>query len=71
MFLIASLWLLSSQKEVFMSKLEEFINELERAEKLTRDNKVNNEENEGNADIGGLGLKELIEEEERSKVKLA
>ena len=57
-----------------MNKLEEFINELERAEKFAKENKrnaTNIEENEDNADIRGLGLKEMIEEEEKGKVKLA
>lgn len=74
MFLVASLWLLSSQKRAFMSKLDEFINDLERAEKLARDDKENtgnDEENGRDADIGDLELKELVEEEEKSKVKLA
>lgn len=74
MFLIASLWLLSSQKKVFMNKLDEFIDELERVEKFANENKrnaTNTKKNEDSAGTGGLGLKEMIEEEEKGKVKLA
>lgn len=74
MFLLASLWLLSSQKKVFMNKLDEFIDELERVEKFAKENKrnaTNIEENEDSAGTRGLGLKEMIEEGEKGKVKLA
>ena len=73
-FLVASLWLLNSQKRAFMSKLDEFVAELERAEKLGKDKRGRAKTDDGsecNASIVGAGLQELVEERERNKSKLA
>lgn len=69
---VASLWLLNSQKRVFMNKLDEFINELEGVEKLAKKDQNNSVNNKGSEDdTGGLGLKEMVDEGEKDKCKLA
>ena len=72
-FLILSLWLLNSQRQVFMKKLDECMAELEGRKNHDEDktcNKAADEMDMDDAEIERIRRKELVEEMKRGKLKL-